>query len=284
MSDKNRFVVVLPARNEESFIEGAIRSVEEQTLQPAVLLVVDDGSTDSTAEIVRRYSWVKLLTETDRGFRYRGAGVAVAVNRGVQEVTRLFPDWAFLCKLDADIILPPDYFEKLINHLNARENRRLGIVSGVVKGETTNLEHPRGAARIYRRQCWEDIGGRLQEIHGWDTYTDLRARQFGWVTRGIQEIEVIQRRPTAGREQRLSVAFQVGRMMYLLGYHPLVAFARGVKLLTKNPIASVVLILSNVLAHFNRRIRILPEDYYRYVEYEQKARIRRVASRLLGGK
>ncbi|MFX1475587.1 MAG: glycosyltransferase [Promethearchaeota archaeon] len=284
MSEKNRLVVVLPARNEEAFIEGTIKSVEKQTLKPEILLVVDDGSTDATAAIVRKHSWVKLLMKTDRGFRYRGAGVAVAVNQGVKEITRLAPDWAFLCKLDADIILPPDYFESLINLMNAPENRRLGIVSGVVKGEATNLEHPRGAARIYRRQCWEDIGGKLQEIHGWDTYTDLRARQFRWITRGIQEIEVIQRRPTAGREQSLSVAFQVGRMMYLLGYHPLVAFARGIKLLRKNPLATIILILSNALSRFSRGLRILPKDYYQYVNQEQKARITQLIVKLLGGR
>ncbi len=283
MTEKNQLVVVMPARNEEGFIEGAIKSVEKQTLQPTLFVVVDDGSVDSTTEIVRRHSWVNLVTRQDRGFRYRGAGVAVSVNRGVQEVTRLVPDWSFLCKLDADIILPEDYFQDLISLMQKPENKRLGIVSGVVRGETTNLEHPRGAARFYRRRCWEDIGGRLQEIHGWDTYSDLRARQFGWITRGIQEITVIQRRPTAGREQSLSVAFQVGRMMYLLGYHPLVAFARAIKLLFKNPLAALVLALSTVLSRFNRRIRILPEDYYRYVESEQKARIKRGILRLLGG-
>lgn len=276
------FVVVTPARNEEAFIEDTIKSVERQTLQPSVFVVVNDGSTDSTAEIVQRHSQVQLLTLQDRGFRYRGAGVAVAVNQGVKMATRLDPDWSFLCKLDADIILPSDYFEKIINLLSTTENRRLGIVSGVVRGEKTNLEHPRGAARIYQRQCWEDIGGRLQEIHGWDTYSDLRARQFGWNTRGIQEIEIIQRRPTAGREHHLSVAFQVGRMMYILGYHPLVAFARGVKLLRKNPVATGILILSNLLSHFDRRLRILSRDYYEHVEREQKERIRRVMLRKLG--
>ncbi|MFX1564201.1 MAG: glycosyltransferase [Promethearchaeota archaeon] len=269
-------VVVTPARNEETFIEDTILSVERQTLQPSVFVVVDDGSTDSTAEIVKRHSQVHLLTLQDRGFRYRGAGVAVAVNQGIKIATRLNPDWSFLCKLDADIILPSDYFEKIISLLSATENCRLGIVSGVVRGERTNLEHPRGAARIYRRRCWEDIGGRLQEIHGWDTYSDLRARQFGWNTRGIQEIEVIQGRPTAGREHHLSVAFQVGKMMYVLGYHPLVALARGAKLLRKNPIAAGILILTNLLSHFNRRLRILPREYYEYVKREQKERIRRV--------
>ncbi|MFX1562466.1 MAG: glycosyltransferase [Promethearchaeota archaeon] len=270
------YVIVTPARNEEAYIEDTIKSVEKQTIQPSVFVIVNDGSIDSTAEIVQRHKQIQLVTLQDRGFRYRGAGVAFAVNKGIKIATSLDSNWSFLCKLDADIILPPDYFEKLFKLLSAKENRRLGIVSGVVRGERTNLEHPRGAARIYRRKCWEDIGGRLQEIHGWDTYSDLRARQFRWTTRGIQEIEIIQRRPTAGREHHLSVAFEVGRMMYVLGYHPLVAFARGVKLLRKNPIASGILILSNILSHLNRRLRILPRDYYEYVKQEQKERIRRV--------
>jgi biofilm PGA synthesis N-glycosyltransferase PgaC len=88
-----------------------------------------------------------------------------------------------------------------------------------VKGETTNLEHPRGAARIYRRECWEEIGGCLEELHGWDTYSDLRAQQFGWTTRGIPEIEIIQQRPTACREQQMKTTFKVERTRALLGYH-----------------------------------------------------------------
>lgn len=273
-------IVVTPARNEAAFIEDTILSVENQTIKPAAYVIVDDGSTDATPDIVRKYKWIQLLTRDNRGYRYRGAGVAATVNRGIKEAGRLVPDWDFFCKLDADIILPPDYFKKIIALMKAPGNERLGIVSGVVQGEKTNLEHPRGAARFYRRQCWEDIGSRLEEIHGWDTYSDLRARQFNWTTRGIQEIPVIQRRPTAGREHHMSVAFELGRVMYILGYHPLVAYARAVKLVKKNPLATVIMSLSYTLAKLNSHHRILPREYYEYVHNEQKQRIRAGARRI----
>jgi len=275
-----RIIVVTPARNEEQFIEDTILSVQNQTLQPAAYVVVDDGSVDGTTQIVQRFKWVRLLSLRNRGYRYRGAGVATAVNRGFEEAESRVPDWDFFCKLDADIILPPNYFEKLTAIMTAPSNKRLGIASGVVKGEKTNLEHPRGAARFYRRQCWEDIGGRLAEIHGWDTYSDLRARQFRWYTRGIQDLQVIQQRPTAGREHHLSVAFQLGRIMYILGYHPLVAYSRALKLITKNPLASLVMALSYTVVRMDSQYRILPSEYYEYVHIEQKQRIRDVIRKL----
>lgn len=276
-----QIVIVTPARNEEEFIEKTIDSVKNQSLKPAAFVIVDDGSTDATAEIVRKHKWIHLLTKDNRGFRYRGAGVAAAVNRGMIKAEKLIPSWDFFCKLDADIILPPNYFEKMIEVMNAPGNERIGIASGVVHGEKTNLEHPRGAARLYRRQCWEDIGGKLEEIHGWDTYSDLRARQFNWTTHGLQDIEVIQLRPTAGREHHMSVAFELGRVMYILGYHPLVAYARASKLVKKNPLATVIMALSYSLAKLNSHHRILPKSYYEYVDNEQKQRIRSGIRRIL---
>ncbi len=272
----------MPARNEEDFIETTIQSVEAQTIRPKAFIIVDDGSTDSTPEIIRKYPWIHLITRKDRGFRHRGAGVAGAVNQGIIEASNLVPSWEFLCKLDADIILPSDYFQRIFELLAKCENARVGIISGVVKGEKTNIEHPRGAARIYRRKTWEDIGGRLAEIHGWDTYTDLRARQFNWETRGIPEITIIQRRPTAGREQPLTVAFQVGRTMHLLGYHPLVALARGVRLCGRNLIAFIVLSLTFLFSQLNRHFLILPKDYYQFVKRVQKQRIRTTILKTLG--
>ncbi len=274
-------VVIIPARNEEAFIETTIKSVQSQTRLPQAFVIVDDGSTDATKEIIQRYHGIHLVSRKDRGFRHRGSGVAVAVNIGAKEVTKLVPDWSYLCKLDADISLPTDYFEKILEILSRPENTQIGIISGVVIGEQTNPEHPRGAARIYRRKCWEDIGGKLAEIHGWDTYSDLRARQFGWETRGIPDLRIIQSRPTAGREQPMKVAFQVGRIMALLGYHPLVAMARSLKLYFRNPIGLIILNLTYLLTRINQQYRILPPDYYKYVELEQKQRVLNAILKLL---
>jgi len=274
-------VVITPARNEEHFIEATIQSVESQSVQPDAFVIVDDGSTDSTPQIVKKYPWIHLIQRQDRGYRHRGSGVAAAVNQGLVFANQLVPDWQFLCKLDADIVLPSDYFEKILSLLSLPQYRSVGIISGVVKGEKTNLEHPRGAARIYRRDTWEDIGGRLAEIHGWDTYSDLRARQFRWTTRGISDIVIIQGRPTAGREQPLTVAFQVGRTMHLLGYHPLVSLARGIRLFGKEPLSLIAMSLTFILSHLNRHFLILPKDYYDYVKREQKQRIQNTLLRVL---
>lgn len=259
-------IVVTPARNEEEFIGDMLQSVFAQTIKPSVFVVVDDGSEDETPIIISSYQRVWLLGLLNRGFRYRGAGVARVVNIGYEWANILRPDWRYFCKLDADMILPRNYFEVLLQRF--AEDPQLGIASGVVNGEPTNPEHPRGGARIYRRSCWEQIGGKLPEIHGWDTYTDLRARQFGYKTRGFKDIMIVQQRDTAGRERKMRAAYNEGRMMKLLGYQPLVVVARS---LQKNLLKTLVTILSYALPQ--NHLMILPKDFYRYVKREQKQRI-----------
>ncbi len=99
----------------------------------------------------------------------------------------------------------------------------------------------------------EDIGGNLEEIHDWYTCSDLRASQFGWTTRDLPGIEIIQQRPKAGREQQKETGYKIGRTMALLGYHPLVAFPRSIWLYLKHLIALITVILTYILERMNYR-------------------------------
>ena len=60
-----KYVLITPARNEEAFIEKTLDSMVRQTLAPERWVIIDDGSTDRTAEIVKKYRerchWIELV-------------------------------------------------------------------------------------------------------------------------------------------------------------------------------------------------------------------------------
>ncbi len=155
------FAIVTPARNEAKYLQQTIDSMVAQSLRPREWIIVDDGSTDATAAIAERaaavHPWIRLLKAPDRGERVVGAGVIEAFNLGLRAL-QCGPT-AFLCKLDADLVLPPDYFTHLVAHFHA--DPALGIASGrIVERVGGQLELLRyepemvfGACKFYRREC-----------------------------------------------------------------------------------------------------------------------------------
>ncbi|MFJ3214809.1 glycosyltransferase family 2 protein [Kitasatospora sp. NPDC086801] len=109
--------VIIPNYNYEKTIAAVVESVLAQTHPVHEVLVVDDGSTDRSPEIVRGYP-VKLIPQ-------QNGGVSVARNRGVAESTG---DILFF--LDSDIALAPDAIANAVALL--REQPDLGCVHGVV--------------------------------------------------------------------------------------------------------------------------------------------------------
>ncbi|MGB7073225.1 MAG: glycosyltransferase family A protein, partial [Candidatus Sulfotelmatobacter sp.] len=158
-----QYVIVTPIRDEERFIEATIASVQGQTLRPAQWVIVDDGSTDGTAEIIDRYAaqvpWIRVVHRVNRGFRKAGGGVMEAFYDGYNALD--CDNWDFIVKLDGDLSLSKDYFERCFEHFE--RDPKLGIgggdiyheLGGVQKLEANPKFHVRGATKIYRRACWE---------------------------------------------------------------------------------------------------------------------------------
>jgi biofilm PGA synthesis N-glycosyltransferase PgaC len=225
---RSSYSVITPARNEAARIGSTIASMAAQTHPPARWIVVDDGSKDDTAAIVRtamaRLPFLRLVTRSDRGFDAVGGGVVATFMDGLRA---LDVDAPFIGKLDADIELEPEYFEKLIGRFDAEP--RLGIASGqnYLRGDDGQLTmerhlpfHPVGGARIYRRGTFDEIGG-LVESPGWDTLDVVRARMRGWDTRSEDALRVIHVRPMGTRGALQGGVRRRGRSAYLLGYSPL---------------------------------------------------------------
>lgn len=162
-----RYVIITPVRDEEKFIEATIESVCRQTIQPTEWVIVDDGSTDRTGDILDRvasqFPWVRVVHRLNRGFRKSGGGVMEAFHDGYTALE--CTDWDFLVKLDGDLSFAPEYFEECFEYFH--RDPKLGIGGGEIHhdwyGELKLEENPRfhvrGATKIYRRGCWEAIGG-----------------------------------------------------------------------------------------------------------------------------
>lgn len=236
------YVIVSPVRDEAPHLERVIASVVGQTLRPLQWVLVDDGSTDGTGELAdraaREHPWIAAVHRANRGRRLNGGGVVEAFYDGYAVIHHL--DWAFLAKLDGDLVLPPDYFEACLEAF-ARDPR-LGIAGGTVYHtadgrqvtEPSPRHHVRGATKIYRRACWEAIGG-LVRAPGWDTLDEVRAWMAGWTTRSFPDVRALHLRPTGSAQGPWANAVKDGRADYLTGYHPLFMLLKCARRLGQRP-------------------------------------------------
>ena len=227
-----KLLIILPAHNEEQYIAKCLESFVAQTRKPDLLLVVDDGSTDRTAEIAeefaRTHSWIEVVRKKDSAREHQpGAKVVQCFNFGL-ETARQNPGWEeetwdYFGKFDADIRLPADYFEKVLSTMDT--NPQIGLCSGLLyiqSGEDWVYEpiaaknHVRGPVKLYRRSCFEAIGG-LAESIGWDTADALLVRFHGYEVLTLPELRVQHLRPTASAYSATNARKQ-GEALYKLRY------------------------------------------------------------------
>ena len=198
-SKKDEYIVITPVRNEEAFIGITIESIIKQSHKPLQWIIVDDNSTDSTYDIAERYAkdhrWITPVRLKRAGKRQSGGGVIRAFKYGYDKIE--YPDhWAYIVKLDGDLRIDSDrYFEGIFGEFEA--NPKLGIAGGVCyfmdDGVKHIDDHPmwhvRGATKIYKRQCYFDIGG-LLPVLGWDGIDAYSAMYHGWETQTFPEYEI----------------------------------------------------------------------------------------------
>ena len=222
------FVLVTPARNEATFIEDTVKCVVRQTVKPLKWVIVSDGSTDGTDEIVQKYTtefpWIELLRTAERKER-NFAGKVGAFNAGYDQVKDL--DYQIIGNLDADITFDDDYFAYLITKF--AENPRLGVAGTPFTEDSTQYnyrftspEHVSGQCQLFRRTCFEDIGGYIpRKIGGIDLIAVITARMHGWQTMSfLEKIFVHHRKMNTANYSVRMVAFRGGRGDYVLGGHP----------------------------------------------------------------
>ena len=182
------YLLISPCRNEADFMVNTLDSVVNQSVPPAKWIIVDDGSTDATPEILQRYSnqydFIQIVTRENRGHRNVGPGVIEAFYAGLEAVD--LNNYQFVCKLDLDLDLPAGYFQILIQRMN--ENPRIGTCSGKpynrrgdrLVSERRGDEMSVGMTKFYRTSCFKQIGGFVSEVM-WDAIDCHRCRQLGWI-------------------------------------------------------------------------------------------------------
>jgi biofilm PGA synthesis N-glycosyltransferase PgaC len=224
------YVVVTPVRNDERFLPLTIESMKAQTIPPLKWVIVDDGSTDGTGEIAvaasRSTPWIEVVKRSDRGFRKAGGGVIEAFYEGYQRVEQEPVD--YVVKMDGDLSFQIDYFERCFEKF--ANDPKLGIAGGTIcsingDGKTAESKidprfHVRGATKIYRAACWQEIGG-LLAVAGWDAVDEIKANMLGWITQTYEDIHIIHHRPAGAAYGRWNDHVKGGLANYIAGYHPL---------------------------------------------------------------
>lgn len=281
MAASPKILIVTPARNEAECLPRTIACVRDQSILPTCWVIVDDGSSDGTSEIVslasQETSFIRLAMNSDRGFRSPGTGVVEAFYCGLEAAADI--EFDFIVKLDADLVFAADYFERCVRQFE--EDPGLGIGGGVIfntiSGERVLEQHPdfhvRGATKIYRRECWDAIGG-LFRVPGWDTLDEVKAQMLGWRTRSFPEIEVDQLRMTGGPAGQWRNWQKNGRACFISGYDALYLVARAArKLLHLEVTAGIGLLVGYFGASLSRVSKVDDPELLDYVKTQQRRRL-----------
>jgi len=243
-----KFLLIIPTHNEEKNILFTLKSLEKQTFQDFLCIVVNDGSTDKTQEIVEEFVQNNLkfkIHNLELSEHEPGAKVVRTFNKGLESVD--LEDFEVICKFDADIIFPDHYLMK-INEVY-ETNPKAGMVSGIVKIKKSIFEynlafdfkdvkkqwkfenissqnHVRGPIKSYRKECFQDMKG-LRPVLGWDNIDVMLAKKHGWETITLKDLWVKHLRPTAFQYQNQK-AKKLGEYFYNIGLNlPLAMISSG---------------------------------------------------------
>src|ERR1019366_745988 len=278
-----RYVLITPARDEAQFIELTIKSVVAQTVRPTKWVIVSDGSTDGTDDIVKKYAadypWIELVRMPERRERHF-AGKAHAFNAGYAKVKDLVYD--VIGNLDADITFDEDYLDFLLRKF--ADNRWLGVAGTPFKQGSfqydyrfTSIEHVSGACQLFRRECFQEIGGYVPvKIGGIDLVAVLKARMKGWQTRTFPEKTCVHHRVMGtAKQNRLAVAFVGGGGDYMFGTHPAWELFRCIYQMTHRPIVlgGIFYLAGFIWAAIHRIEKAVPPDLAQFRRAEQMRRL-----------
>lgn len=285
-----RYILITPARNEEEHIEGVIKSVTSQTHLPEKWVIVSDGSTDGTDALVKKHlpnhSWMEFMRMPEHEDRQFASKVH-CFNAGYAKVRHTEHD--IVGNLDADITFERDYFEYLMSKF--ADDPGLGVAGTpfVEDGKHydyryTNIEHVSGACQLFRRECFEEIGGYVPIKGGgidWAAVTTARMR--GWKTRTYTDKTCRHHRKMGtGNTSPILTWFRQGRKDYFLGNHPVWELFRTVYQMSRKPycLGGSLLLTGYLWAAVRNKERPISRELLVFVRKEQMHRLTRALTRL----
>ncbi|MBN1479181.1 glycosyltransferase family 2 protein [candidate division KSB1 bacterium] len=279
MSQALKYVLITPARNEVAFIEKTIESVLKQTILPRKWIIVSDGSTDGTDDVVKKYvpnyTWIELVRAPERAERHF-AGKVHAFNAGYEHLRHI--DYDIIGNLDADISFDADYIEYILNKFI--EFPELGVAGtpfreGVSQYDYrfSRKEHVSGACQLFRRECFEAIGGYLPlKAGGVDLACVVTARMKGWRTETFTGTYCVHHRIMGtGGSNRLAAAFKSGYGDYPMGVHPIWQLFRSIYQMSRKPlvVGGMMLLFGYCWALIQRAKSPVSMEFFRFRRREQ---------------
>lgn len=267
------YYIVIPAHNEEAFIALTLQSLADQTLLPTKVVVVDDNSTDKTSEIVQefaaKYPFINLVKRTSEAIHLPGSKVIQAFHKGYETLDE---NYDVIVKLDADLILPANYFETIITIF--KSDSKIGMAGGFAYIEKsgdwilenlTDKDHIRGAFKAYRKECFLQIGT-LKPAMGWDTVDELLCKFYGWKVVTDASLKVKHLKPT-GANYNKTARYKQGEAFYSLGYGFLITAIASAKLamLKKKPFLFFDYIKGFLKAKTAKKPLLVTEEQARFI-------------------
>ncbi len=279
--------IIIPAHNEEHFISKTLESLVSQTLLPKKIVVVNDHSTDNTADIVNefanKYHFISIVNTSSSKDHMPGSKV---INAFYQGYDTLDTKYDIICKFDADLIFPSNYLEKIASHF--KEQDTTGMVGGFcyieknqkwVLENLTNKDHIRGALKAYRKACFKDING-LQPAMGWDTIDELLARYHHWDIKTDVSLKVKHLKPT-GNTYNPKAKYKQGEAFYRMRYGFWITLIASCKLafLKKRPKFILDYLIGFNRAKKSKKSYLVSKDEGKFI---RKLRWQKMKAKLLG--
>jgi len=283
------YILITPAYNEEKNIEALIECIIAQTIRPIKWLIVNDGSVDRTEELVKKYvqkdGFIEVLTLERENVESYYSRKTTAFLKGYEYIKNTC-HYDFIASLDADIIMPSDYYENILKEFY--KNPMLGIASGLyVYKNNKKIEkidydknYVPGSLQMFRKECYEDIGGYVALKYGGDdTLATIMARMKKWQTQHFPEYEVVQQRivGTVGKNI-LQAKFRQGQTEYGVGSTPIFIIIKTIdRILKEKPyiLASISRLFGYTYCYLKREKRRLPIGVLEFLRKEQKSRLYR---------
>lgn len=279
------YLIVTPAKNEEDMLPDLAKDIINQSVRPIIWVIVDDGGTDRTWEIVqnlkREFEWIDgIRLESRRGSTYGWEGLKYVVRKGfnyaIDFCDKHHLDYRFLANVDSDVRLEQEYFEKLIDLFY--EDKKLGIASGFILEEKMSLErlarreeHPTSAAMLFRRECYETIGG-------WQGHSTsiIKARNRGWRLKGFRCAKLLHQRKASSRKSYLSQ----GEYSYFVNYHPITAIRTGISLTNRTPTGGLLYLFGYFKSLLLKEEKLEDEEITRYYWDSANLILKQIAKKL----
>jgi poly-beta-1,6-N-acetyl-D-glucosamine synthase len=286
LNHKN-YVLITAARNEEKFIEETIKTIIAQTVLPNRWIIVSDGSTDRTDEIVlqysKKYNFITLLRKTTNIVGQVDFSSKVqAIKMGHEMLAGI--EYDFIGILDGDVTFDSCYYENILNKFS--KNAKLGIAGGVIYDKYNNnyirrspdfSKYVSGCVQLFRRECYEDIGGLIPiKEGGEDTVAVIMSLMKGWEVESFEDLNVSHHGYIKATRGKLSESFRNGKLFYFLGGHPFYEILKSIYRFGNKPffLFGFTRMCGYIWPYCKRQRRPVSDDFVKYLRKEQLSRLK----------